>query len=329
VLIHPNHSKLRYNGALRTVATEAVAELDRYSEDYYLNGMDGTVNLSKARTQPGVSISFKTDSPLVTLMFSEREDTAIRGRRFTIFRNGEVAYDRVRDLEFTIANPSKETVEWEVYLPTFSGVTFLGLKLSPEYTLHDLPADDTPLYVAIGNSITHGVGQSGTLDTYAYRVADALGLRHINLATGGSRISAETLRNFNDISPRLVTILWGYNDVNQSRPVQEAVASYETLVRGLCTKFPDAEVYSILQTFTTTVVGRRNEDNRIDLLRELTRESVSRLQEAHSNLYLMDGAKYVTSEDDLKDKVHLNPQGARKLAEGIVAEYRANENRSK
>jgi hypothetical protein len=51
---------------------------------------------------------------------------------------------------------------------------------------------------------------------------------------------------------------------------------------------------------------------------------VASLQSVHGNLYLIDGADYVTSEADLKDKVYLNPQGARRLADGIVAEFRAN-----
>jgi hypothetical protein len=252
---------LRYNGVLHSIITEAQAELHRYSADYFKNGMDGTLRLSKARTQPGVSIGFKTDSPLIKLRFAEQVDTDIRGRRFTVFRNGELAYDGISDLEFRIANPAKDTVEWEVYLPNLLGVVFMGLELSCGHALQDLPAEDKPLYKAIGNSITHGVGQSGTIDTYPYRVADALGFRHINLATGGSRISDATLRNFQEVSPRPVTILWGYNDVNQVRPLSEAIPVYKSMVSGLCTRFPQADVYCILQTFTTTEVGRRNEDN--------------------------------------------------------------------
>lgn len=323
-ILAPNNSKLRYNGTLYSLVTETEAELHRYSEDYFIHGMDGTINLPKARTQAGISVSFKTNSPLVRLIFAELENSSIRKRRFTVFKDGVMAYDYVSDSIFTIANPAKDTAEWEVYLPYFSGVKFLGLELSGGYTLYDLPVEDKPLYMAIGNSITHGVGQSGTIDTYPYRVADSLGFRHINLATGGSRISIETLRNFSDVSPRLISILWGYNDVNQEKPLLEVMPVYESLVDSLCSKYPQADVYCILQTFTTTVLGRSNEDNRIDSLRSWTHSSVENLQNTHTNLYLIDGLDYVTSEADLKDRVHLNVQGARKLADGIVTEFYSN-----
>ena len=63
--------------------------------------MDDTLNLSKAGTQPGVSISFKTDSPLVTLMFGEREDTAIRGggTRYPLHRGYPPDEELVKEYE--------------------------------------------------------------------------------------------------------------------------------------------------------------------------------------------------------------------------------------
>ena len=323
-LILPSNGKIRYNGELYSVITESQAELYRYSKDYFDNGMDGTLRFDRARTQPGVSISFKTNSPVVKLKFADLEKSKIGKKRFTVFKNAEMAFDNISDLEFTIANPAKDTAQWEVYLPYFSGVTFLGMKLTKNYTLYDLPLEDKPLYVAIGNSITHGFGQTGTVDTYPYRVADALGFRHINLATAGSLISSATLRNFKDVSPRLITILWGYNDVNREKPLLDVMPVYESLVSSLCTDFPQADIYCILQTFTPTVVGKRNDNNRIDSLRNWTRSIVEKVQKNHSNLYLMDGADYVTSEADLIDVVHLNVQGAQKLADGIVAEYNAN-----
>ena len=324
ISIAPNNGNIRYNGQLYSIISEKQAELHRYSKDYLTNGMDGTINLSKARTQPGISISFKTNSPLVQLKFAELENSSIRKRRFTVFKDGALAYDHISDIEFVIANPAKDTVEWEVYLPNFSGVEFLGLELVNNYPLFELPEEEKPLYMAIGNSITHGVGQSGTIETYPYLVAEALGFRHINLATGGSRISTETLRNFSDVSPRLISILWGYNDVNQSKPLKEVIPVYDSLVSGLCSKFPKADIYCILQTFTTTTVGRTNENNRIDSLRRWTRSTVENLQEKFSNLHIIDGAEYVTSESDLHDRVHLNTVGAKKLAEGIVKEFETN-----
>ncbi|HKK62563.1 MAG TPA: T9SS type A sorting domain-containing protein, partial [Bacteroidales bacterium] len=40
--------------------------------------------------------------------------------------------------------------------------------------------------------------------------------------------------------------------------------------------------------------------------------------------YIVEGLDYVTSVSDLNDKVHLNVQGASKLADGFVQEYHIN-----
>ncbi len=325
--IKPNDSEIRYNGALYSLVTETEAELHRYTEDFFNNGFDGTLEITRARTQPGISIGFKTNSPLIKLKFAKLENSQSRKRRFTVFKDKTQAFDFISDLEFIIANPAKDSSEWEVYLPHFSGVKFLGLELSEGYTLLALPKEEKPLYIAVGNSITHGVGQTGTVDTYPYQVANSLGFNYINLATGGSEVSIETLRNFEDVSPRLITILWGYNDVTyEADSLQGVMPIYDFLVSSLCTKFPQADIVCISQTFTTTVVGKVNPDNRIDSLRSWTKETVERLQKKYDNLFLLDGLKYASSENDLKDRVHLNEQGAQKLAEGIVAMFRANKN---
>ena len=325
VLIAPNDTKIRYYGTLHTEISETSAELYRYSQDYLDNGEDGTFTMAKARTQPGVSVNFKTNSPLVTLKFAELEDSDIRDRRFSVFKDGTLTFDNIADLEFTIENAAEENAQWEVYLPYFSGVKFLGLELSDGYALSDFPAEDKPLYMAIGDSITHGVGQNGTIETYPYHVAQNLEFRLINLATGGSRISPEAIRNLDQQTPELVTILWGYNDVNQARHISEAISDYETLVNNLCTQYPGTDIMCILQTFTTTVVGSRNDANTIELLRSLTLTAVETLQETHSNLYLIGGEDFVSSEAGLADKVHLSAQGAQNLADGIAEEYQQNQ----
>lgn len=325
--IKPNDSEIRYNGTLYSLVTESEAVLHRYTEDFYDNGFDGTLEITRARTQPGISMSFKTNSPLIKLKFAKLENSQSRKRRFTVFKDGNRAFDFISDLEFTIANPVKDTSEWKVYLPHFSGVKFLGMELSEGYALLDLPKEEKSLYMAVGNSITHGVGQTGTVDTYPYLVADALDFDYINLATGGSEISTQTLRNFENVSPRLITVLWGYNDATyEADPLIGVMPIYDSLISTLCTRFPQADIICISQTFTTTLVGKVNPENRIDSLRSWTKETVERLPKKYDNLFLLEGLTYVSSEADLKDRVHLNEQGARKLAEGIVAMFRANKN---
>ena len=64
-LVQPNDSKIRFNGVLYSQITEKEAELHRYFDDFYKNGFDGSIELTRARTQRGISISFKTKSHTV------------------------------------------------------------------------------------------------------------------------------------------------------------------------------------------------------------------------------------------------------------------------
>lgn len=321
--ISPSNSNFRYNGILHKVITEEYAELYRYSEDYLDNGMDGTINPLKARTQAGVSISFKTNSPIIRLMFDELENSVIKKRRFTVFKNDTLVYDKISDLAFTIANPSNDTVKWEIYLPHFSGVKFLGMVVEKNCSLLELPIEDKPIYMAVGNSITHGTMLKATINSFPYLIAKSLNFRHINLATGGSVISCETLRNFNDVTPELITILWGYNDVNNKPPIAEVILKYESLVNSLCSRFKEADIFCILQTYTTTKFGILNNRNTIESLRYLTLSVVEKLQKKYDNLYLIDGEKHVSSEEYLSDQVHLNLRGSKKLSAGIIDKYKS------
>ena len=47
----------------------------------------------------------------------------------------------------------------EVVLPSWHGIDFLGLELADGYTLEINENLNRPVYVAIGDSISHGTGQ--------------------------------------------------------------------------------------------------------------------------------------------------------------------------
>jgi lysophospholipase L1-like esterase len=323
--VTPDNENIRYNGTLSSIVTEESAELYRFSDKFFTEGKNPSWYLPFSRTQSGISISFITNSPKIQLAFEELENSEFRSPVFSVFKDGNVFMESIETLNFEIENTNEDLSEWEIYLPYFSGVKFIGMSLEPDFRLYPIEAENKPLLVSIGNSITHGTGQSSAIETYPYLIANDLGFRLINLGIGGSKINTSILMNLETITPELITVLWGYNDVNRgSESLEQPLLKYEALITELCNTQPQADIYCIMQPYTTTTVGDVNPDNHIDSLRVHTRKIVEKLQVDHQNLFIVNGLDYVTSDSDLRDKVHLNVSGASKLAEGFVQEYQSN-----
>ncbi|MDB9744253.1 SGNH/GDSL hydrolase family protein, partial [Fibrobacterales bacterium] len=210
---------------------------------------------------------------------------------------------------------------WTCILPAFRAQFFTGIDLDDGYDLVSMGADTRPVYVAIGNSITHGVGQKASAGnaSYPWLVADALGYQLYNMGVGGSKINIQILDNLNDVSPDLISVLWGYNDVNAPSDMAASMNNYTELITELLTSYPKAKVVAIEQSYTNTTTGLKFIGNSIGRLRSEQLAILKTLQENHSNLFIVTGLNYTTSSS-LADAVHLNDAGAASLATGLIAE---------
>jgi len=312
--IGPDQPGTRYNGVIEKHVTDTAAYLYRFTGPY----MDAAVKFDpmKARTQSGISITFRSSSPAIRMHFDTLANSSHRTRNFGVFMDGELYKDGISELDFTIENSDEEMHNWEVWLPVFSGVVFKGLDLVDGYEPEVLPVEDKPVYVAIGNSITHGVGQShGSHLTYPYHLADTLGYRLYNLGIGGSRINSGITANLNRLPspPALITVLWGYNDaVYSATGLSQVMDDYRNLVRTLAENHPGATICGILQTYTPTN-ETNNPENSIQLLRAGQSSVLKELNLEYGNIRIIDGWEITTAED-LADAVHLNDDGAQRFA---------------
>ena len=324
-LVTPDNPNIRYNGTINKDVTASSARLFRFTESYINSFFPFFRPI--ARTQSGISISIKTNSPRIVLHFDTLGNAEIRARNFAVFEEGTLLEDGIQGLDVSISNSDNIVKEYEVYLPSFSGVRLLNIELVQGYVLQSIPEENKPVYVAIGNSITHGVGQTlnGSHLTYPFLVADSLNYRMFNLGIGGSTINSNVISNLDSLSggaPELITVLWGYNNVVfNSADLSGAINDYRILIENLATNYPSTSIYGILQTETLSTVGT-NPANTIERLRQ-EQDSVLRLvMTTHNNVCIIDGNQY-TSTSDLFDDVHLNDQGARNLANGIITELDA------
>ncbi|GAB1416056.1 hypothetical protein MASR2M117_14620 [Paludibacter sp.] len=322
--IAPNNTNIRYSGVVNSTISETTAELLRFTSDFLnIPAQERKFDSVRARTQSGITISFKTNSPLIKMNFSELENSEIRGRNFAIFKNGNLMQEGIKTLSFDIDNGAKDNAEWTISLPSFSGVKFDGLELVEGYSLAPLAADERPVYVAIGNSITHGVGQEDASHlTYPFLLAKSLDFQLYNMGIGASRVTAQVAQNLDNLNPKLISILWGYNDMTNATPLAQMFTEYENLLNLLIQKHPQASICVVLQTYTTTTAATGNPDNTIDALRNGLINLVDRLSAAHPKLSYFDGWTSTESASNLVDAVHLSREGAANLAAALYLELK-------
>lgn len=213
---------------------------------------------------------------------------------------------------------------WKITLPTFSTIEFINLELLTGYTVEPIADLNKPVYIAIGNSITHGQGISinSTALSYPFLVADSLNYELYNWAIGGSKVYDGILDNLStDISPDLVSILWGYNDVHYSTGddflANSTFVNYEIIITTFAHDYPDACIMAILPTTTTNPIN--TSVRTIDSLKSGQLQIIQNLQKTYSNISFMHGTDY-TDVSSLNDAVHLNQNGNQRLANGILAE---------
>lgn len=338
--VAPNDPNIRYSGVGDLILDANKAIFYRFTEEFATNDYNVTQpqwslvsDDKRAAASSGITIEFKSSSNTIKAKFIENTTytEGVTTLAFAIYRNGEL-YDYVTNnndnIEFSILNPSGDLADWKITMPAFGQVDFLGLEIDQSTDLQPLNVDNRPVYVAIGNSITHGQGQTNlsTHRTYPFQVADSLNYHLYNWGVGGSKINEFVYDNFAGagVVPDVVSILWGYNDVNCSPCTDTYITDgtmvfYENLVTNICTDFPEVQIVGILPTYTSTNFG-----SSIKNVTYLRTEQARVLDELVSsgtckNVVYFDGTE-VTDANSVADYTHLNDLGATQVADRIITE---------
>ena len=323
--ILPTNSNLIFEGVNDVDVSESKATLYRFKKEYALDEVSGYYLQKRAGATSGVKLRFKTNSPKIKAYFQENTSISddVFWHTFDVFKNGEYQFDS-QGWEIEMENPSQEMAEWSITFPTFSNAEFLKLEIINGFSLSTI-SKNKPVYVAIGNSITHGMGINtySTRLTYPYILADSLGYELYNWGIGGSKIYDGVLSNFSTgLEPDLVSILWGYNDVHYSGSdaylANNSFPQYQTILTTLLNDYPNACVLAILPTYTTNPTNTTART--IDSLKNGQLEIIQQLQESYANLYYLNGNDY-TDASGLNDDVHLNQSGNQSLAYGIINDF--------
>jgi autotransporter-associated beta strand protein len=317
VQILPNDPLLAFRGVMFPTLTVSNAVLNRFTAAL-VAGLPSEQLRGWARCQSGVVVSFRTASPNVTVNFAYRPDAGHMAPPWTqqlyaVYRDGIFLANHPAETTSLALQGTGATHTWDIVLPIVYGIHFTGLGLDAGHDLVALAPETLPAYVAIGDSITQGFGELNvslsSAMTYPWKLAAANGWRLYNLGIGGSWVTPAVADGWPTLNPTIITVLWGYNDWNSGTALTTIQQQLTNLVVRLRAQQPNARIYGILQTATTTVKSPS-----VDELRQAQRQAFESLINAgDQNLFVLDGSA-LTDTNDLADTVHLSVAGAERFA---------------
>ncbi len=255
VTVPANDSNIVFRGLLYPIKSPTSVILNRFSSDFFRK-VGASFSSSPGNTQSGIVLCFKTASPTVKVNFALRSDADLQGLVFAVYRN-KVFLGNYTTLSFTLAAATTTTpTDWEVVLPIRHGVNFSGIEIEPNASLLPVAPEHKKTYISIGNSISHGVGQTTAASdaTYPFQIAQAMDWRLYNLAVASSKVSPLVADQTTPVKADVITVLWGFNDWNWAQNMDTVATRYKTLLTKLRTYHPTATIYCILPIFTNKLL---------------------------------------------------------------------------
>lgn len=279
------------------------------------------LNPDKARNATGGIVAFTTDARKITARFKILSANYM-GAGFGVFENGALIKEfkfgpkeTEAVLEFESQNDGSSL--FEIALPSFADVEFQGLENQTE----NLPTIGKKVYVALGDSISHGTGQDGYgHKTWPFLLSRKLNMELFNLAVGGAKISVpagEMLKDWERID--LITILVGYNDLHSDGKTPEQYREkYNELLDAIRKNHPETKMVCVTPPYTRKPVSEKTAAT-IDSFRAELKSLVEERNDP--GLVLIEGDR-ITSEKNLRadnpnDPVHFGIEGAALFADDL------------
>lgn len=298
------------NGAVRTEYTdkgiiakrftekqEAVFALrhPNFPEDFF----DGYF-LRNCATGAGITLDFITDSPSVTFIITElspiNESVA---NTFEIYVGGTKRIDSDKAGEYTITLKGESRVT--LYYPYFSLLALSGIVLSDGSSFK--PVIQNKTWLALGDSITHGIHAVYPSLTYPMRISRKFGVSVLNQANSGYVCDARIIDADIGFVPDVVTTAYGINDLGRKSHEQNR-ADLADYLNAIKRAFPFSIKYVISPIYSTLFADDSHADN-IKWMYEMFSEVTDEV-----GLSLIDGRKLVPNRDEyLNDGLHPNADG--------------------
>lgn len=197
---------------------------DPPSLDYY-RGLSEAM-FDRAVCTAGIVLAFQTDSDRLGVRLEL--DVQVRPRNFVdIYVDGIFAaapgspepVDRIED-DVSLPGLAGSVREVEIHLPHCRRGTVCAIEIDDGAGF--APAPETPVLLALGDSITQGMNAAHPSLIYPAVMARGLGMTLFNQGVGGHKFDAAGLVSRPVENPALITVAYGINDWNNGAPCANA-----------------------------------------------------------------------------------------------------------
>ena len=289
-----------------------------------------------ARWAAGIEMHLATTSQNIVITMDTLPTK--RGReRFGIgqvYKDGNLLKDyRLKSAKKTVATQihiqslDGKKHHYRIMLPATMAVRITRLEIDKGAKLSKVQLPSKPVYIAMGDSITHGSAGLDGISTYSYPylLASNLGYDLYNLGIAAGRVSPRLgtmLKDWEEIG--FITLLIGYNDLSWAGiPKVNYLNFYSELLQNIRRSHPDTPLFCITLTFTTLKKSPKTGITPEEY-REIVRALVKKFQDqGDKNIHLIEG-ETLNDITGLLYSVHLNIKGnqevAQKLGEIIKAQ---------
>ncbi len=329
--IKPSDSRIKFTGAFFNKVYNDSVIFRRHSDSFLALPLSVSLaNDENARTNTGITIIFRTDASDIDIhcrmlkgnnAWQLYASLYIDGDSIALLKQKRDDLTTAGDSSFiySVNAPAEGLHDYRIVLSTFSTIAFGGLTLTGNSEdLSDITLPQKPVYVAYGNSITHGRGQDVSDQTYPWVLAQRMGWELYNIAVGGSKTSvpmAEMLKNEIGENIDYMTILIGYNDAvgyakDSSYYRKKLISFIDTVREG----FPEMKIFVIGQTYTITTENSNGDPINFDDWRKVQKYVVDSLRTNGDTLiHFINGVEftdYSSLNNPPDDPVHLGIHGA-------------------
>ena len=326
-VIKPNDSNLSFKGTQYVTSSDEFTSFSRFSPELMkMTSMQLGFNPGKAATTSGIRLLFKSNSKKVTFHFTASTKEENRGSDFAVFANDQFLKDftfkkmKSDKMTFSVDSPKDGVNTYEVTLPSWSNAKFQGLEIDNDSTIQSYNYD-RPIYVAFGDSISHGVGQrSATHLTWPFKLSRHLKADLSNVAVGGGKVSLPVAKQLGELDKiDFMTCLIGYNDwCGNGKTVEQYTKDYKAFLTQVRSSHPNTKIFCISMLYTRTKISKKSKLP-IDGFRQAVYDIVAERQAAgDKNIFLIKGETLTSEanlrEDQKSDPVHLGIKGADDLA---------------
>ncbi|MCF6176649.1 MAG: SGNH/GDSL hydrolase family protein [Victivallaceae bacterium] len=298
-----------------------------------------TMNRSKLNFNPvyakwtsGIKMFFATAAKNITVKMNLMPFKGKVSVAFRVYRDGALLKDfyfartaEVNPIAIKLASADNKLHRYRIDFPTTATLAVTGLKIAKDARLQKINFPNRPIYIALGDSVTHGsVGLDGlAAETYPAILADRLGYELYNLGIAGSKVSVpagEMLKDWKRID--LITLLIGFNDYSWGGvSIKDYRAGYIKLIEAIRKNYPQVPLFCLTLTYTRLKKSKKTGVT-ADEYRQTVYDIVQMVQQrGDNNIFLLYGDE-LTDATCLHDSVHLNANGNKIFADKLYTKIR-------